>query len=180
MTPQRYHGFTKPVWKQQIIASRQKRILRQRKKNRRENMKSGIYLFCPRGSWEPGSLWCSGEEDFRGKPPEQSSWGWCWELLGRSGLTHRLATLFPPLASSYLLITFGFYSLTFKYAEHVHQFHFSFLLKLNHQWKGSLARRPDPDRHLHRLEKYAAIMSLFYLLNSLLPTSVVILFWKLI
>lgn len=34
MTPQWYHGFTKPVWKQQIIASRQKRILRNRKKKK--------------------------------------------------------------------------------------------------------------------------------------------------
>jgi len=37
MTPQWYHGFTKPVWKQQIIASRQKRTLRKRKEKERKH-----------------------------------------------------------------------------------------------------------------------------------------------
>lgn len=47
--------------------------------------------------------------------------GFSPENLQKKVLRHiaesKLATLFPPLALSYLLITFGFYFLTFKYAE---------------------------------------------------------------
>lgn len=114
MTPQWYHGFTKLVWKQQIIARSQKRILRKEQKRKHEIR----YLpVLPKRQLRALQHVVLREEVFRGKPPEQSSWAYCWELLSRPSLTHKLATLFPPLALSYLLITFGFYSVTFKYAE---------------------------------------------------------------
>lgn len=114
MTPRWYRGFTKHVWKQQIIASRQKKF---QEKGKHQDRKSHTWLLCPEGSGESCRLWCPGEEDFEGKPLEQSSCRCCWELLSRSILTCELVTLFPPLTSPYLLATFVIYSLILRYTD---------------------------------------------------------------
>lgn len=62
---------------------------------KKENIRRESHVpSCPADSWESCSLWCSGEEDFKGKRLEQSSCRCCLELLSRSILTCELVTHF--------------------------------------------------------------------------------------
>lgn len=133
-TPQWYHGFTKPVWKQQIIASRQQRTLRRGKKTWNR-----VPICSAQEAARSPAMWSTrgGGGDLGWKPLEKSSWGSCRVLLSRSGPTLKAAAhshFFLPSFDFFWVLLFSFLVCRIKPSSVV-----LFLSKLSWKWEGSPA-----------------------------------------
>lgn len=131
-----YHGFTKPVWKQQIIASRKQRTLRGRK------MWNWVPICSAQEAARNPETWSTqGRRNSGWKPLEKSSWGSRRVLLSSPGPSHK-----ADAPSHFFLPSFDFFwvlLLSFLVCRINPLSMVLFLSKLIWKWEGNPAFYKD-------------------------------------